>query len=233
MFKHSVIKTLFIQSKFKILNSKFIYTMEINFLFTIAILIMSVVIHEVSHGYAAYWQGDPTAKNAGRLTLNPFSHLDFFGSLVVPLLAYMSTGFMFGWAKPVPYNPYNLKNQRWGGALVALAGPGANILVAAVFGLVIRFSASLGITSEVFLGAAQMVVLLNLVLAIFNLVPIPPLDGSKILFAALPYRYIEFRQFLERYSILFILFFIFFLWKLILPIVFFVFSLITGLPLFW
>lgn len=207
--------------------------MEINFLFTIAILIMSVVIHEVSHGYAAYWQGDPTAKNAGRLTLNPFSHLDFFGSLVVPLLAYMSTGFMFGWAKPVPYNPYNLKNQRWGGALVALAGPGANILVAAVFGLVIRFSASLGITSEVFLGAAQMVVLLNLVLAIFNLVPIPPLDGSKILFAALPYRYIEFRQFLERYSILFILFFIFFLWKLILPIVFFVFSLITGLPLFW
>ena len=206
--------------------------MEINFLFTIAILIMSVVIHEVSHGYAAYMLGDPTAKNAGRLTLNPLAHLDFFGSFIVPLLAYMSAGFMFGWAKPVPYNPYNLKNQKYGDALVAVAGPAANILVAVIFGLIIRFSSLLNITNEAFLGAAQIVVLLNLILAIFNLVPIPPLDGSKILFTLLPYRYIEFRQMLERYSFLFIIIFIFFLWKLMLPIIFFIFSLITGLSIF-
>lgn len=203
--------------------------MEISFLFTIIILIMSIVIHEVSHGYAAFLMGDPTAKNAGRLTLNPLAHLDFFGSFVVPLLAYMTAGFMFGWAKPVPYNPYNLKNQRWGDAIVAVAGPSANILVAVVFGLIIRFSPMLNITNEAFLGAAQLVVLLNLVLAVFNLVPIPPLDGSKILFTLLPYRYIELKQTIERYSFFLILFFIFFLWKLILPIVFFLFSLITGL----
>ncbi|MFH1402109.1 MAG: site-2 protease family protein [Patescibacteria group bacterium] len=203
--------------------------MEINFLFTIIILIMSVVIHEVSHGYVAFILGDPTAKNAGRLTLNPFAHLDFFGSFIVPLLAYMSVGFMFGWAKPVPYNPDNLSNQKYGDAIVAVAGPASNFLVAIIFGLLIRFGALLGIANPIFLSAAQVVVLLNLVLAIFNLVPIPPLDGSKILFSLIPYRYIEFRQTLERYSFLFLLFFIFFLWKLLLPIIYFLNSFIIGL----
>ncbi|MCK5022173.1 MAG: site-2 protease family protein [Candidatus Pacebacteria bacterium] len=206
--------------------------MEINFLFTIIILLASVIIHEVAHGYSAYMLGDPTAKHAGRLTLNPLAHIDLMGSIIVPLLAFMSAGFMFGWAKPVPYNPYNLSNQKWGSAIVAVAGPASNILVAIIFGLLIRFSIFSGIGNTIFLEAAQMVVLLNLVLAVFNLVPIPPLDGSKILFTLLPYRYIEFRQIMERYSILLIIFFIFFLWKLILPIVFFLYWVITGLSFF-
>jgi len=200
--------------------------MDINFLFTIIILIMSVVIHEVSHGYAAYLMGDSTAKNAGRLTLNPLAHLDFMGSLVVPVLAYLSVGFMFGWAKPVPYNPYNLRNQKHGDALVALAGPVSNLLVALIFGLLIRFDVFANITNLT--GAVQMIVIINLVLAIFNLIPIPPLDGSKVLFSFLSYRYIELRQNLERYSLFLMLFFIFFLWKLLFPLLAFFFVTITG-----
>ena len=94
-----------------------------DFLFIIIVLIMSVVVHEVSHGYAALSLGDPTAKYQGRLTLNPISHLDPVGSLLVPLLGYLLGGFVVGWAKPVPFNPYNLRNQRWGEAYVAAAGP--------------------------------------------------------------------------------------------------------------
>ncbi|MBU1046915.1 site-2 protease family protein [Patescibacteria group bacterium] len=206
--------------------------MEFNIILTIAILIMSVVIHEVSHGYSAYLLGDNTAKYAGRLTLNPLAHLDMMGSFIVPLLAYLSVGFVFGWAKPVPYNPYNLRNQKWGDAIVAISGPASNFIMAIVFGSIIRFSSFLGITNALFLEAAQMVVLINLVLMIFNLVPIPPLDGSKILFSLIPYQYIEVRKTIERYSFLLILLFIFFLWKFVLPIVFTLFSLLTGLGLY-
>ena len=200
--------------------------MEISFLFTIIILIMSVVIHEVSHGYAAYLMGDPTAKNAGRLTLNPLAHLDLMGSLIVPFIAYFSAGFMFGWAKPVPYNPYNLKSQKYGDAIVAVAGPASNLLVALIFGLALRFDLLVGMTN--FTMAIQMVVIINIILAIFNLIPIPPLDGSKILFTFLPYRYIEFRRNLERYSLLLLLFVVFFLWKTLFPFILFLFSVITG-----
>ncbi len=203
--------------------------MEINFLFTIIILIMSVVIHEVSHGYSAYLMGDHTAKNAGRLTLNPLAHLDFMGSLVVPLLAYFSAGFMFGWAKPVPYNPYNLRNQKHGDAIVALSGPASNLFIALIFGLMLRFDLFANIANLT--GAIQMVVVINLVLAIFNLIPIPPLDGSKILFSFLPYKYIELRQNLERYSLFLMLFVIFFLWKLLFPLLAFLFTFITGMGL--
>ena len=203
--------------------------MEINFLFTIIILIMSVVIHEVSHGSMAYLLGDPTAKNAGRLTLNPLAHLDLMGSLVVPLIAYFTAGLMFGWAKPVPYNPYNLKNQKYGDALVAVAGPASNLLVALVFGLFLRFN--LFMTVPNLIGAFQMIVIINLVLAIFNLIPIPPLDGSKIFFSFLPYRYEELKESLERYSIFLLLLVVFFLWKFLFPVISAIFSLITGLKL--
>ena len=203
--------------------------METSFILTILILLMSVVIHEVSHGYSAFLLGDPTAKNAGRLTLNPLAHLDLMGSFIVPLLAYMTAGFMFGWAKPVPYNPYNLSNQKWGDAIVAVAGPASNFIMAVIFGLIIRFSVYFGITSVIFLEAAQLVVLINLVLMIFNLIPIPPLDGSKILFTLIPYQYIEIKQTIERYSLFLLLLVIFFLWKLIIPVVFVLFSLLTGI----
>ena len=203
--------------------------MEINFLFTIIILIMSVVIHEVSHGSMAYLLGDPTAKNAGRLTLNPLAHLDLMGSLIVPLVAYFTAGLMFGWAKPVPYNPYNLKNQKYGDALVAMAGPTSNLLVALVFGLLLRFNLFMIVPNLI--GAFQMIVIINLVLAIFNLIPIPPLDGSKIFFSFLPYRYEELKESLERYSIFLLLLVVFFLWKFLFPVISAIFSLITGLKL--
>ena len=112
--------------------------MQIDFIFSIIVLIFSVVIHEVSHGYAAYYLGDNTAKFQGRLTLNPLKHLDLFGSLFVPLMTYFAGGFLIGWAKPVPFNPYNLRDQKWGEAMVAVAGPLSNIFIAVFFGLFIR-----------------------------------------------------------------------------------------------
>ncbi len=201
--------------------------MEISFIFAIAILIMSVVIHEVSHGYMAYYFGDVTAKMAGRLTLNPFNHLDMVGSVIVPTIAFMTTGFIFGWAKPVPYNPYNLRNAKIGEPMVALAGPLSNFTVALVFGLLMRF----GVIPLELLQPASLIVLINIVLGTFNLVPIPPLDGSKILFALLPYRLMYIRHFLERNWFWFVFFFIFFVWKMFIPIIYFLFSLFTGMGL--
>src|SRR3989338_330219 len=124
--------------------------MAMEFIFVIAILVMSVVIHEVSHGYAALALGDPTAKYQGRLTLNPISHLDPVGSFLVPLLGYFAGDFIIGWAKPVPFNPYNLRNQKWGEAIVAIAGPLSNIFLATIFGLIIRFALGYGLTNQAF-----------------------------------------------------------------------------------
>ena len=205
----------------------------IPFIFNIIILIFSVVVHEVSHGYAALMQGDRTAQDEGRLTLNPIKHLEFFGSFLLPAISYLLGGFIFGWAKPVPYNPHNLHNKRWGPALVAVAGPLANISLAVIFGLVIRFLPGLsgalpGLFILNFLNIASLIVLLNLVLAFFNLVPIPPLDGSKILFAFLPYRWQGVQIFLEQYGLFIFLMFIFFFSRILLPIVLFSFRLITG-----
>lgn len=197
------------------------------FIFQIAILIFSVVIHEVSHGAVAYAFGDSTAKNQGRLTLNPISHLDFFGSILLPVVMYMSTGFIFGWAKPVPYNPYNLRNQKYGPAMVGIAGPLSNFLIAAVFGTLIRFSSVLNLPTA-FLQVAFFIALLNLTLAVFNLVPIPPLDGSKVLFALLPSRSIEFQVTIERYGIFLLLVFILFFSRITMPIVTFLLRLLTG-----
>lgn len=150
-------------------------------------LIISIIIHEVSHGYIAEMLGDPTARLQGRLTLNPIPHIDPIGSVLLPaLLVLTPSPFLFGWAKPVPYNPYNLKNQKWGEAMVAAAGPGVNIVLALVFGLVVRFG--IGTLPVSFIALAAIVVYINILLALFNLLPIPPLDGSKLLKALLPFR---------------------------------------------
>jgi len=201
--------------------------MQVSFVFSIVILILSVVLHEISHGYAADRLGDPTAKLAGRLTLNPLKHLDLFGSIIIPSLTFLLGGFIFGWAKPVPYNPYNLRDQKWGEAKIAFAGPASNLLLALIFGLAIRS----GLVTAALLTPVTLIVLINIVLAIFNLIPIPPLDGSKILFSLLPYRYLYIRTFLERYSFILILILIFFLWSLLLPVIAFIFSLMTGILL--
>lgn len=199
--------------------------MDIVAIFSIVILILSAVVHEFSHGYAAYLLGDPTAQYEGRLTLNPLPHLDIFGSILLPLLLVIShSPFIIGWAKPVPYNPYNLKNRRVGEILVAAAGPVSNIVLALIAGLIINFvPISQAATQFVF-----MIVLINILLAVFNLMPVPPLDGSKILFNIFP-RAIKLRSFMERYSFVFFLLFVFFLWEYIAPVVFMLSALVAGL----
>lgn len=202
--------------------------------FQLAVLIFSVVIHEVSHGLAAYALGDPTAKYAGRLTLNPLNHLDPFGSVLLPLLLAAAHLPIIGWAKPVPYNPYNLqmRNQDLGSAIVGAAGPAANILIAIIFGIALRalslFTLTLGALASPLAAIFSLIVVVNLVLAIFNLVPIPPLDGSKVLFALLPYQWSNFRVFLERFGLIALLVFIFYFSQWIIPVVSLFFRLLTG-----
>ena len=197
-------------------------------IFSIVILVISIVIHEVAHGVMAYWLGDPTAKLAGRLTLNPIPHIDPIGSIFLPLmLAFASGGsFIVGWAKPVPFNPYNLKAGKWGPAYVAAAGPISNLILALIFGTIMRF----GLIGGAGLSIVAEIVLINIVLAVFNLVPIPPLDGSKLLFSALPYRWRAVETFLNQYQLVFLLVFLWAGWRLIFPIVAFLFGLVTGLP---
>jgi len=202
--------------------------MPFDFIFQIAILIMSVVVHEVSHGFAARFYGDKTAEYEGRLTLNPIKHIDQFGSIIVPTLSFFLGGFIFGWAKPVPYNPYNLKPGRWPEAFVALAGPLSNICIAIIFSILIRFSSDI---SSPFVVINASIVYINILLAIFNLMPIPPLDGSKLLFAVFPEKIYRLRNFFERYGLLLVILFIFFAWSLVSPIVSTLFSFLTGLSI--
>lgn len=226
---------------------------QLNALFYIVILIFSVVIHELSHGMVAYWNGDQTAYRAGRLTLNPLKHLEWFGSVILPLLLVISnSGFVFGWAKPVPYNPANLRNKKWGTVLVAGAGVISNILLAGIFALGSRLlplatnikqALALGFLSvnNELLSAAlatgpwakvffvfSIIVLVNILLAVFNLVPIPPLDGSRILFTLLPARYRGVEQFLERYAIVVFLVFLVFLWHYVSPLILYLFTHFLG-----
>ena len=195
---------------------------------SIIILIFSVILHEVAHGFMADRLGDPTARLAGRLTLNPLKHIDPIGSIVMPIITYMA-GFTFGWAKPVPYNPYNLRHKRRGELLIALAGPVSNLSIAVIFGLLIRCLASSSILSPAFLTITSYIIIINIVLAVFNLIPLPPLDGSKIIFSLLPNQYGQLRMTLEQYAPFFIFVVVFFVWKLISPLVSIVFGLITGI----
>lgn len=148
------------------------------------ILIFSIIVHEVSHGFAADKLGDPTARYAGRLTLNPLPHIDMLGSIVFPLLSILSPGsFLFGWAKPVPYNPYNFtRARRHGEVIVAAAGPLSNVLLACCFAALLRLSGDQTFATLCFMG-----VVVNIWLAAINLLPVPPLDGSKILPILLPH----------------------------------------------
>lgn len=162
--------------------------MPIADLITFAVLILSIIIHEVAHGYAANSLGDPTARLSGRLTLNPIPHIDPMGSIVLPaLLIFTGSPILFGWAKPVPYNPYNLKNQRWGEAIVAVAGSATNLLLALIFVLVVRFGLQFGL-NEATITFAAITAFTNLFLGLFNLFPFPPLDGFTTLRSALPWK---------------------------------------------
>ena len=198
-------------------------------IFFIAIIIMSVVVHEVAHGFVALKFGDKTALYAGRLTLNPIKHLDLYGSIIIPFfLVLVQSPFFFGWAKPVPYNQLNLTNKRWGTVAVASAGIVANLFLALFFGMAIRFGVG-SVASLELISFLSSIVGINIGLAIFNLVPIPPLDGSKILFSLLPSRFYKFIEFMEQYSLILILIFIMFFTQYLFPLFQFLFSLITGL----
>jgi len=202
------------------------------YLFLIIILIFSIVIHEVSHGAAANYLGDPTAKYAGRLTLNPIKHLDPIGSVFLPLfLILIRSPILFGWAKPVPINPYNFRDQKYGPAKSALAGPGANLFLALIFGLILRFFPALINIPGLYLMFSY-IVFINLLLAIFNLLPIPPLDGSHILFTFLPQSLENLKIFLSQFGIFILFFVIFFLFEWIIAIINLLFTLIVGTPLF-
>jgi len=152
-------------------------------IFVVVVIIFSAVIHEVMHGVAADKLGDPTARYAGRLTLNPIPHLDLWGSIIIPIsLALAHSPIFFGYAKPVPYNPYNLRPGHFSEAIVAFAGPASNLVIALVMSLLLR----LGVVSDLAAGLVFIVVVVNVMLFLFNLIPIPPLDGSKVLQALLP-----------------------------------------------
>lgn len=158
--------------------------------FSFVIIIYSIILHEIAHGYAAYIQGDETANRAGRLTLNPLPHIDVIGSIVVPLFAFLSAGTFFGWAKPVPYNAYNIRT-RIGEAFVAAAGILTNLLIALIAGIAFKVLSLQGaLTVEV--GSALFTIIkVNVSLAFFNLIPIPPFDGMAIIQSLFPKTHIR------------------------------------------
>lgn len=195
--------------------------------FQIIILLFSVVIHEVAHGQVAEHLGDPTARLAGRLTLNPIKHLDLWGSIIIPLfLIFTNSPFIIGWAKPVPYNPLRLvKDLKYGPLKVALAGPLSNVFIALVFGLFLRFGSSL--LPDIALLLLGSIVFLNVLLAVFNLIPIPPLDGSKILTVLFP-RYALQIQSVGLVGIFLVLLFLFYFGGVIFGLASFFSELIVG-----
>lgn len=187
----------------------------------ILIFVYSIIIHEISHGYAALRRGDRTAQAYGRLTLNPLPHIDPVGSILVPLSLFILTQgqVVFGWAKPVPVNPYNFNNPKKDEAFVSLAGPLSNIVIAIVLGLILRFFPAIGISSFLLLA-----VRLNLSLAVFNLLPIYPLDGSHIFFYFFP----QTENFLTHYGYIILIVLMIGGLNFLSPIISFLSTLITG-----
>jgi len=170
-------------------------------LILIIVFFLAIAIHEYSHGWVAYKLGDPTAKYAGRLSLNPLAHIDPVGTLILPLLLrIMGSPIVFGWAKPVPINPRNLRNPKRDMIWVGLAGPLANFICAIALSLVLKIRMPLGLYQIFELG-----ILINVVFAIFNLIPVPPLDGSRILVGLLPHKYAFQYSKIEPYGFLVII----------------------------
>ncbi len=199
-------------------------------IFSLVVLLFSVIIHELAHGYVAYSLGDPTAKYEGRLTLNPLKHLDPFGSIILPLLLFIAgSPFLFGWAKPVPVNPYNFTDKKYGEIKVSIAGPASNLALAVFFGLILRFIPnSIILSNQGIAIALSYIVAINIWLALFNLIPIPPLDGSWILFSFFPAGWQKTKIFLKQYGIVILVLLILFAGSLWFSITSILFQLITG-----
>ena len=195
------------------------------------ILVFSIVFHEVAHGRVALWRGDTTARDAGRLTLNPIPHIDIFGTIIFPLFLILTgSSFLFGWAKPVPVNPFRLRESKKDMAIVGASGPASNLLLAFIASIFFKMLyQSLG-SEHALTQALLFAVIINVVLAVFNLIPIPPLDGSRIVTALLPEELAIQYSRIERYGFLIILgLFILGIMQIILwPIVNFFLVLILG-----
>ena len=197
-------------------------------IFTLVVLFFSIVIHEIAHGSVALHLGDSTAKDAGRLSLNPLKHIDPVGTILLPLLLLFATqgqGPIIGWAKPVPINPFNFHDQKWGVLKVSIAGPLTNFLLALIFGLIIRFIPLPEPASILF----SIIVIYNFAWGVFNLIPIPPFDGSHILFTFLGDRFLKLKMFLSQYGLFILIFFIFFGGlKFVFTAAYLLFYLISG-----
>jgi len=196
--------------------------------FFFIIIVPSAIIHEYMHGWMANRCGDPTAKHEGRLTLNPLAHIDLWGTIIMPLTLFAFSGgrFLFAYAKPVPVNPMFLKGK-YAGIYVAIAGPLANFATAGVIGGLIRI-----LPPSAFASILGLIVYANVLLGVFNLIPIPPLDGSKVLLPLLPASMDNFKDNMERYGFFILLGFIFIVgFQWVLPIIFSIYYLLTGAPL--
>jgi Zn-dependent protease len=194
-------------------------------IFVIVVLVFSAIIHEYMHGWMANELGDPTARDAGRLTLNPLVHLDLWGSVIMPAFLYFTAGFIFGYAKPVPYNPYKLRNPKYDPVKVALAGPLSNLVLAVSFGLFVRF---VPLANELLLALLSVIVEVNLILFVFNMMPLPSLDGSRVIFPFLPRPIQEFYVRAEAAGMIIALMFILFAFPMVFVFVQFLHKLIVG-----
>lgn len=209
-------------------------------------LVFAIVFHEVAHGWVADKLGDPTARKAGRLTLNPISHIDLFGTIIMPLLLFLLTDgrMLFGYAKPVPINPYNFTNPKKGMALSSLAGPGVNMIMAVACAFLLRtvMGGLEGKVPEPYWGWLAIPlsymfvygIIINVVLAVLNLIPIPPLDGSRVVYWVLPDRQAAAYYRLEPYGTLILLMLIMFgaLGKIMTPILRPLLALLLGEDIF-
>ncbi|MEK7548900.1 MAG: site-2 protease family protein [Patescibacteria group bacterium] len=195
-------------------------------LFLYLTIVVSAVFHEYAHGFAAYRLGDSTAKNEGRLTLNPLAHLDPIGTVILPLFLLLSSGMFIGWAKPVPYNPHNLRDKKYGDLKVAIVGPLTNLAIAIVLGLILRFFEFFTFYAgqPIFLEFIGLIVYINIFLALFNLIPFPPLDGSKVIMNLFP----KFWRYFEQIGFLGIFIALFFAFFFISPIAQFIFKVVVG-----
>lgn len=201
-------------------------------IFYFLVLILSIIAHEVAHGIMAEREGDPTARLQGRITLNPLKHIDWFGSVILPLVLILSrAGFVVGWAKPVPYNPDNLKRGNRSIALVSIAGIVVNLTIAVVFGLFIRMLLVLGTAPTALVDIASIIVLVNVVLALFNAIPLAPLDGYNFFKAILPPRAQPVMDFIGQYSLPLLLVFVVFGWKFVAPLAFVLYKVMTGIAI--
>ncbi len=203
------------------------------YVISVVVLLFSVIVHEVAHGFVAYKRGDSTAKLMGRLTLNPIYHIDIFGSIILPAVLLLIGAPAFGWAKPVPVNMYNLKNPKRDMIFVSLAGVTANFLLAVSAGLIMflirTFGADVSVLVSVYI-IMQYVIVINIVLMIFNLIPVPPLDGSRVVLFLLPRDLAQKYAKIERYGfwIILILLMTNILWKIIGPAANFLIKLLSG-----